>query len=332
MRSGVGRAVPAHERQLRVQGTHRVSLAISQRAPRFITHPNCDGRSDICCELVLPLVIGARTIGALDLTSRDPGGFGDSDQGVLQTLADQLSVAIENARTYSQEREAADEMREIDRLRGQFLARMSHQLATYLNTIIGFPQLMLKGLDGPLTELQIRDLTTIRHSGQQLARLLDDTLELASLQVGAVELDCGPVDLPSLVEELQTTLASALVNPQLRLETHAAPDLPKLMADARRLRQVLTNLVITAAETSHEGTIGLRVTARDDEVEFGVSAPAVWEHVQDDHGISLALSRHLIELHGGHLRIEQREGATVLSFALPIAARRAVGAETRGAG
>lgn len=328
MQSGVGRAVPAHERRLRVEDTHRVSLAISQRAPRFITHPNCDGRFDICCELVLPLALGVKTIGALDLTSRDPGGFSDSDQSVLRTLADQLSVAIENARAYSQERAAADEMREIDRLRGQFLARMSHQLATYLNTIIGFPQLMLKGLDGPLTELQTRDLTAIRHSGQQLSRLLDDTLELASLEVGAVELDCELVDLPSLVEELRTALASALVNPQLRLEAQTAPDLPALRADARRLRQVLTNLVITAAEMSHDGVIGLCVTGRDDAVEFSVSAPTVWEHVQDNHGISLALSRHLIELHGGRLRIEQREGATVLSFALPVTARRVVGAET----
>jgi len=325
LQSNVGRAVPEHERQLHVEDTHRISLTISQRMPRMITWPNCDGRSDICCELVLPLALGSRAIGALDLTSRDPGGFSESDQGVLQTLADQLSVAIENARTYSEEHEAADEMREIDRLRGQFLMRMSHQLATYLNTIIGFPQLMLKGLDGPLTELQARDLTAIRHSGQQLGRLLDDTLELASLEVGAVELDCKPVDLSNLADELRTTLASALVNPQLRLQVQAEPNLPVVMADAVRLRQVLTNLVITAAEMSREGVIILRLAQVDSLVEFNVSAPTMGEHVESNQGISLALSRHLVELHGGRLRVEQREGATVFSFALPLNVRWTVG-------
>jgi len=95
-----------------------------------IFRSNSDGTP--CYELVLPLAVGIRTIGALDLTTCDPAGFIALDQSVLQTLAGQLSVAIENARTYSQEHQAADEMREIDRLRGQFLMRMSHQMATYL--------------------------------------------------------------------------------------------------------------------------------------------------------------------------------------------------------
>lgn len=328
LKSNVGRAVPAHEHQLRVEDPHRVSRAISQRMPCMIRRPEGDTSSEIRCELVLPLALGTRTIGALNLTSRDPTCFSDSDQSVLQTLADQLSVAIENARTYSHEHEAADEMREIDRLRGQFLMRMSHQLATYLNTIIGFPQLMLKGLDGPLTELQAKDLTAIRHSGQQLARLLDGAQELASLEVGAVELECAPVHLLDLVEELRTTLPSALVNPKLQLQVRAEPGLPVLIADARRLRQVLTNLVITAAEMSCEGAIVLQVEGEDGLVEFSVSAPTVWEQVEGDQGISLALSRRLVELHGGRLWVEQRAGATVLSFTLPVSVRRGVGAET----
>ena len=106
--------------------------------------------------LVLPLALSSKVIGALDLTSFDPVSFSESDQSVLQALADQLTVAIENARTYGQEHTIVDEMREADRLRGQFLTRMSHQLATYLNTIIGFSKVMLKGIDGPLTELQIK--------------------------------------------------------------------------------------------------------------------------------------------------------------------------------
>jgi signal transduction histidine kinase len=286
---------------------------------------------------VLPLTLGTKTIGALDLTTRDPAGFSESDRNVLQTLADQLIVAIENARTYSQEREAANEMREIDRLRGQFLMRMSHQLATYLNTIIGFSQLMLKGLDGPLTEAQAKDVATIRYSGQQLSKLLNDILELASLEVGTVEMHYAPVDLTGLIAELRTTLASTLVNPQLRLEMQVEPDLT-MMADADRLRQVLTSLVVTAAEMSREGVITLRVTRAggplqraggplqgigdhlqgvEEQIQFVISAPAVWASAEGNHRISLALSRRLVELHGGRLNVEQNQDATLFEFTLP---------------
>jgi len=81
---------------------------------------------------------------------------------------------------------------------------------------------------------------------------------------------------------------------------------------------------------SHEGVIVLQVGSGEGQVEFSVSAPTMWEQVEGDQGISLALSRRLVELHGGRLRVEQREGATVLSFALPVNASRRSPSEERG--
>jgi len=325
LRKSVGRSVQPHERQLRLGGTHPVSWAITQRMSRIVAPADQnDAHPDARYKLVLPLALGNKTVGALDLTTRASDGFSESERSVLQMLADQLTVAIENASAYSQEREAANEMREIDRLRGQFLTRMSHQLATYLNTIIGFSQLMLRELDGPLTEAQAQDLSAIRRSGQQLARLLDDILELANLEVGSVELNYTPVDLNSLVSDLHETLASTLVNPQLRLEAQAEPDLPMMMADADRLRQVLSNLVLTAAEMSREGVITLRVARANGLVQFEVGAPAIWDQAENTHGVSLALSRRLVELHGGRLHVaEGPTGSTLFEFALPTNARAA---------
>jgi len=321
----VGRAALPQERQLSVDGAHPVSRTILECRARATTRPvptssaGSAGQAEICCELVLPLARGNKAIGALDLVSRDPAGFGVSDQEALQTLADQLSVAIENARAYGQERETANEMREIDRLRGQFLMRMSHQLATYLNTIIGFSRLMLKGLDGPVTDAQAKDLTTIQRSGQRLSHLLDDILELANLEVGAVEMEYAPVNLADLASDLQTTLSSVLVNPQVQLDVLVESAPPVIMADANRLRQVLTNLVVTAAEMSHEGTIVLRAEALGlDQVQFSVRAPITRDDIEGNHGVSLALSRRLVELHGGHLQIEQHEGVTLFEFILPV--------------
>jgi len=316
--NSVGRAVPMDKRRLRVEANDPVSWVITQRMPRTVTLPSQGERNETLYELVLPLALGSRTLGALDLTSRDPNGFVESDQSVLQTLAGQLSVAIENARTYGQEHAAADEMREIDRLRGQFLMRMSHQLATYLNSVLGFSQVMLKGLDGPLNEMQVKDLTAIWRSGQQLSQLLNDILELANLEVGSVELQRAPADITGLLDGLQTTLVSALVNPQLSLQMHVEPGLPTMMIDADRLRQILTNLVITAAEVSHEGAIVVSVARQAGQVEFDIIAPAVAVSANGHGGISMALSRRLVELHGGRLQTEQHASLTRFWFTLPI--------------
>jgi signal transduction histidine kinase len=328
--SNAGRLVPAQERELNMSSSHPIVWVISQRAPRLIVRPaDCAD----CHRLMLPLALGTRSIGAMELTSRDPAGFSESDQSVLQTLAGQLSVAIENAHTYSQEHEAADEMRELDRLRGQFLMRMSHQLATYLNTILGFSKLMLKGVDGPLNETQIKDLTAIRKSSQQLAQLLDDILELASLEVGAIELQFGPVEIGSLLDGLRGSLASLLVNPQVCLDMQAEPGLPTVMADADRLRQVLTNLVMTASEISREGVITVQAERRANRVLFQVVAPGLAAGQESNHTISLALSRRLVDLHGGSLQVEQREGnVTVFGFSVLIngSASQVIRAESEG--
>lgn len=333
LRKHAGRAVPDYERQIRVGGTHPVSWVISQRMWRTITKFQSNGLHGNCHELVLPLSLGAKVIGALDLTTYDPAGFGESDQDVLQALADQLTVAVENARAYGREHTFASEMREVDRLRGQFLARMSHQLATYLNNIIGFSQLILKGVDGPTTEAQIRDMTIVRQSGSQLLQLLYDIHELADLEAGTIEMQLAPVNLPSFMDDLQAMLPAALVNPRVQLEIWVGSDLPTVMADANRLRQVLTNLVMTAAEMSHDGMMKLLVTRhapqngnnreylQDDSgrVMFALNAPAMWDAAEGDRGISLALSRRLIELHGGRLRVEQHsQNLTVFSFSLPV--------------
>ncbi len=315
LRESAGRAVPDYERQLHAGGTHPVSQVVLHGLPVACTK-TADQDGSQCQQLVLPLILGKRVIGALDLTSYDPIGFSESDQQVLQALAGQLTVAVENARAYGREHAIADEMREVDRLRGQFLARMSHQLATYLNNVIGFSQILLKGLDGPLTELQAKDLAAIHQSGQQLQQLLNDILELANLEVGAIDINPAQVNLDDLISDLRTTLPSALVNPQLQLDIQAEQALPILLADADRLRQVLTNLVVTAAEKSHEGIIRLCVTSDKDHVQFVVNAPVELDSTEGSQGISLALSRRLIELHDARLRVEQYEGAITFSFSL----------------
>lgn len=126
--------------------------------------------------LVLPLRMGEQVIGILALAMRDDAQPGDLQ--TLQVLADQLAVALENARAIEYERLARKKLQMLQKHREQFLGKMSHELSTALNSIIGFSTLMLREIEGPLTEMQRSDLTYINRNGQHLLNLLDGMLEL----------------------------------------------------------------------------------------------------------------------------------------------------------
>jgi signal transduction histidine kinase len=131
----------------------------------------------------------------LNLESPLISAFSESDLRLLEAMADQAAVAITNARAYEAEREAVERMREVDRLKTQFLANMSHELRTPLNAIIGFRRVMLRGIDGPLTEMQSTDLTSIYNSGQHLLGLINDILDLSKIEAGKMELAIESVSL-----------------------------------------------------------------------------------------------------------------------------------------
>jgi len=136
----------------------------------------------------IPLKIGARVIGALDIHSNETNTFRPEEVAVLETLADQISVAFDNARSYDTAQKAIEEMKQLDIIKSQFLANMSHELRTPLNSIIGFSRVILKGIDGPTTEQQQQDLSAIYNSGQHLLGLINNILDLSKIEAGKMEL------------------------------------------------------------------------------------------------------------------------------------------------
>ncbi len=131
--------------------------------------------------LGFPLHLSTQIIGVLVLVSQE--SFVEGDLQTLQVLADQVTVALENARASEMERAALEKLQQLERRRSVFLGQMSHELSTALNSIIGFSTLLLKEVEGPLTENQKSDLTYINRNGQHLLALLDRMLELLDDQV-----------------------------------------------------------------------------------------------------------------------------------------------------
>ncbi len=296
-------------------------------------------------EIGLPLRIGDRVMGALDIQSNHQNAFAPNDVAVLQILADQIAVAIDNAQAYELTQKAIRDMQEVDRLKSQFLANMSHELRTPLNSIIGFSRVILKGIDGPINEIQTQDLTAIYNSGQHLLNLINDILDLSKIEAGKMELSFADVDLNDLVNSVLSTAIGLVKDKPIKLQHNLPVNLPLIYADPTRVRQVLLNLISNAAKFTEEGSITVElstVTSPDNRPEVMVAvvdtgagiAPEdtvklfqPFSQVDDSPtrktggtGLGLSICRSFIEMHGGRiglLRSEVGVGSTFF-FTLPI--------------
>lgn len=297
-------------------------------------------------EAGIPLQIGSRVIGALDVQSNQLEAFNQEDIAVLQVLADQIAVAVDNARAYELSVQAVEEMRNADQVKSQFLANMSHELRTPLNSIIGFSRVILKGIDGPVTDLQQQDLSAIYTSGQHLLNLINDILDLSKIEAGKMELSFEEgVNLADLINSVMSTVVGLVKDKPILLQRNLAPDLPPLRVDPTKVRQILLNLFSNAAKFTDEGSITIDAQLQNQdgikEVRISVTDTGTGIGQEDQRklfqpftqvdpsptrktggsGLGLSICRHLVEMHGGQisLRSEPGKGSTFY-FTLPVPA------------
>jgi signal transduction histidine kinase/HAMP domain-containing protein/ActR/RegA family two-component response regulator len=289
--------------------------------------------------LGVPLEFRDEVFGVLSVQSHATNAYTEADVDLLATIATQASIAIQNARAYERLVETAEELREIDRLKTQFLANMSHELRTPLNSIIGFSRVLLKGIDGPLTELQQTDLTSIYSSGQHLLGLINDILDMSKIEAGKMELAYEEVQLQDIFKGVLSTSRALVKDQPVDLRTDIPDDLPTVWADSQRVRQVLINLMSNAAKFTDEGYIALRAGVGDRFVTISVQDTGVgiepeaqkrlfipFQQVDGSTtrraggtGLGLAISRSYVEMHGGEIWVESEPGkGSTFVFTLPI--------------
>jgi signal transduction histidine kinase/DNA-binding response OmpR family regulator len=310
-------------------------------------------------ELALPLKLSNRIIGVLDIQSTDLDGFQQNDIAVLQILTDQIAVAIDNARSYALAQQAIVEMREVDRLKSQFLANMSHELRTPLNSIIGFSKVILKGIDGPINDIQQEDLSAIYNSGQHLLSLINNILDLSKIEAGKMELSFTEIDLHEIIKSVMSTAVGLVKDKPVKLKQIVPEDIPLVTADATRIRQILLNLISNAAKFTDEGLITVEVARSRDEnghaelmITVTDSGPGIakedeiklfqrFSQVDDSPtrktggtGLGLSICRSLVELHKGQIGLlwsEPGKGSTFY-FTLPLGETGPTGADSNGQG
>jgi signal transduction histidine kinase len=230
-----------------------------------------------------------------------------------------------------------DRARSADRDRAAFLAAVSHELRSPLNAVLGFADILMTEVDGPLTAAAREEVEQIRGSGAHLLDLINDILEFSALESGQLRLTRGRVDLFAVATEVVREATGVLEDKPVRVSVDGEPGVLAL-ADARRVRQILQNLVGNAIKFTQRGEVTVtvmreanraRVSVRD--TGPGISpkerAMIFEEYTQagDERakkrgtGLGLAIARRLVLMHGGTIRVESELGrGSTFEVTLPL--------------
>jgi len=293
-------------------------------------------------EMVIPMIVADQFIGIFDVKAEDPERFNEEDVSTYTTLAAQTAVALQNAQLYEEQLATVERLRELDHLKSSFLANMSHELRTPLNSISGFTQVMLEGLDGPLTSEMEDDLQLIDKNANHLLNLINEVLDMAKIEAGKLSVTVGPANLFQVLEDVVKTTAPLARenNLDISLENNLPKDLI-VMADDMRIQQVMINLIGNAMKFTEEGGVSVFAEKTDDLIRIQVKDTGMGippEQLEDifeafsqidtsttrksgGTGLGLPISRRFIEMHNGRLWAESTgvpgEGS-VFTIELPI--------------
>src|SRR5438477_7331601 len=237
--------------------------------------------------------------------------------------------------------------------KSQFLANMSHELRTPLNAIIGFSDMLTSGLTGELHAQQLEYSRIINQSGQHLLEIVNDLLDLAKIDAGKFPLEADETDPYQVADACIEFVQEAAQAGGLQLSVECEPGLPAVIADERRLKQVLLNLLANAIKfTGTGGSVVLAVRRTADagivfevrDTGVGMTTEEITIAMQpfgqldtgfnrrhDGTGLGLPLARSLVELHGGSLRIDSQKGrgTTVAVLLSAVRIREPRGAKPR---
>jgi signal transduction histidine kinase len=286
----------------------------------------------------VPLLQEDQPVGGLVLARRSPGAFAPQVVELLRTFATQSALAIRNARLYRALEEKSREVEAASRHKSEFLANMSHELRTPLNAIIGFSQLLRERMVGEVNEKQEEYLDDIISSGNHLLSLINDVLDLSKVEAGQIELEVTPFSLRDALERGVLMVRERAAENEVGVTLEVDPEADVVEADERRIRQVVFNLLSNAVKFTPEGGSVILSSARmNGEVRVSVSDTGpgiaaedqarIFEEFQqtdvgarqlEGTGLGLAVSKRLIELHGGRIWVESELGkGSMFTFALP---------------
>lgn len=299
---------------------------------------------DVRSRVVLPVRVGGRVLGLLDLHSQHRVVRNQAELDSLQTLANELGAAMRNAQLYAQAIQARAQAVQAGLLRSRLLAHVSHQLRTPLNVILGYCQaaLAMPNPYGALLPAELRqDLSYIERSGVDLERLINDLLDLAQVETGTLKIYPKVVELHPLLSDVFESAQRVFgENHSVRWRLQAPISVPSAYVDPIRLRNVLMNLLSNAARHTKRGQIVLGAECCDGQVHVWVQdtgcgiaaetlarirrggavvATSPSDPAENPPGLGLTIAYYLVQRHQGELQIESEPGqGTTCHLFLPL--------------
>jgi PAS domain S-box-containing protein len=293
-------------------------------------------RHSLHCAVAMPIHLGGKVFGVAEFLSNRCEFPDEARLHTFAALGTHIGQFFERMQAEEALRRRGEELTRANaelarasRLKDAFLASMSHELRTPLNGILGLSESLVAGTHGPLNEKQHRYLELVGASGRHLLSLINDILDLAKIESGQQQLDCAPCLLDDVCNESVQLVAPMAAKRRQDLACElSAPGL-RLHLDARRMKQVLVNLLGNAVKfTPEAGRLGLRVHTTPDEVRLAVwdrgigiaeaDIPRLFAPFQqldnrlsreyEGTGLGLSLVKQLTALHGGRVEVASRPG------------------------
>ena len=290
--------------------------------------------------LGVPIRSEHEVIGVIAMSRNAVRPFNDAQIRLVQTFADQTAIAIENVRLFNEIREKSAQLEAASRHKSEFLANMSHELRTPLNAIIGFSDVLEQRLFGELNARQADYPRDIASSGRHLLELVNEILDLSKVEAGRMELEPSEFALAETIRAALAFVRERAAGHRVELETVLPEDLGTVVADERKIRQVLLNLLSNAVKfTSDGGRVAVHAVRMVGEIQVSVQdtgigiapedRPRVFEEFRqvgktsdrsrEGTGLGLTLAKKFVELHGGEIWVESEVGkGTTFRFAIPV--------------
>lgn len=268
-----------------------------------------------------------------------------SELALLRGQIDALRAELEETNRgvvalYGELEEQADQLREATELKSRFLAYMSHEFRTPINSIRSITRLLLDKVDGPLTSEQERQVHFIQQQSAEFAEMVNDLLDLAKVEAGRVEISPAWFEMVDLFSALRGMFKPVLTNPDVVLVFEAPQGIPTLYTDDQKLSHILRNFISNALKFTPRGEVRVTATLEgDDKVTFQVADTGIgiahefhetifkdFSQVQSPlqkrlrgTGLGLSLSKRLAELIGGTVSLTSEPGqGSVFSVTVPI--------------
>ncbi|MFL7791831.1 MAG: ATP-binding protein [Anaerolineae bacterium] len=300
----------------------------THQSPRFSPDPNWP---DTHARVVLPIRMGGKVIGLLDLHSQQSALRTSQELVGLQSLADQLGIAMSNASLYGEALQARAAAEKADRLKTRLLANVSHELRTPLNTILGFVRPALESPTTHSSKLPVDMLNDLQHvysSAEHLLWVINDLLDLSRAEIDELDLHQEIIEPHSFLEQVFHSMAAGAASGRDVEWLLQLPErLPAIQADPVRLRQILLNLLSNAAKFTDAGQIvlgaeiipphlhiwvqdtgtGIPISMQERIFEPFVTAEQS-TRPKEGIGLGLSITRQLVTLHGGSMTLESQPG------------------------